>query len=262
MPPLESLSNFRDLGGLKNREGKAVKPGLIFRSDELSRLTDADLQALAAIPLRTIVDLRTPMEIDRKPDRRPDSLRNMVVCTLDTPRCMTAIADQQDDASLEKVSPIFRRMLNDTDAKISTLSEERIRMTMASLYEQMTVEPDFIEVYRQIFALLMRDDAVPLLFHCMAGKDRTGIVAALILAALDVDEATIVADYMLSDVVIHTRYAKPVAADPPLRYLYGTSEEYIEASLAKIRRDHGTAANYLRDVIHADLAGLRARYLE
>ncbi len=258
---LEGVCNFRDLGGIRNKDARTVKRGMIFRCDELSRLTDADLLCLANIPLRTIVDLRTEWEIHRRPDRKPASLRTMAVCTLDTPRCLTSISDLHDDRSLLHVDPNVRTMLGDTDAKLGTMPEERIRATVIKLYETMTSEPDFIEVYRKIFTMLFRDDDVPILFHCMAGKDRTGVVAALILSALDVDEDTIMEDYLVSNVVAEKRYDKPLKINPSLKYLYKAYPEFLRAFLDQIRNDYGTVSRYLREVIGIDPKAMQDRYL-
>lgn len=259
---LEGVCNFRDLGGIRNREGRAVKHGLIFRTDELSRLTDADLRTLNDLPLRTIVDLRTESEIVRRPNRRPTSVRNMALCTLDTPGLLTSIAHLQDDQSLAGVDQETQSMLGKTDAKLGTLQEEEIKSAMTRLYTQMLVEPDFQAVYRRIFEMLSSDDDTPLLFHCMAGKDRTGIVAALILLALDVDEEAIMKDYLLSDIVLEKRYFKQVGLNPSLRPLYGTCPEFMQAVFDKIRNDYGNARRYLSEVIGVDVEAMKKRYTD
>lgn len=258
---LEGVCNFRDLGGLENRHGQTVRHGLIFRSDELSRLGEGDLRFLSEIPLRTIVDLRTDREIARCPSRRPASLRTMALCTLDTPRCLTEVAGTHDDAVLDRIDRKVRDMLGNTDAKLGTLPEDEVRRATVRLYERMTTEPDFLAVYRRIFDLLLQEESVPLLFHCMAGKDRTGMVAALILSALDVDEETILEDYLLSNVVAEKKYAKQIAMNPVLRYLYRAYPEFLEAAFAKIRSDHGSVQKYLQSVLGIDTRRMKDRYL-
>lgn len=258
---LESVCNFRDLGGLKTRDGRTVKSGMIFRSDELSRLSDRDLQYLADISLRTIVDLRTDWEIKRCPDRKPATVCNAVICSMDTPRCLTAIENLHDDKMLDGMDADVRNMLGDVDAKMGTLPEEQIRSTVIKLYERMTTELDFIEAFRRIFALLLQEENVPLLFHCMAGKDRTGVVAALILSAIGVDEETIMADYLISNIVAGKKYAKQIALNRSLRYLYETHPEFLDAAFSKIKRDHGSTQRFLCDTLGVDLEKIQQRYL-
>lgn len=258
----EGICNFRDLGGLKKRQGETVRHGMIFRSDELSRLTDTDVSHLTKLPLRTIVDLRTDWEISRWPDRHPATIRNAVVCTLDTPRCLISIGNLYDDKSIERLDPAVRDMLGDTDAKLGTLPEEQIREAVIKLYEMMIEEADFIEAYRRIFSMLLQDENMPLLFHCMAGKDRTGVLAALIYSALDIDEEAIVEDYLVSNVVAGRKYAKQIAMNPSLRYLYRAYPEYISAFLGKIRGKCGTAEHYLRETLNVDTDEMKKLYLE
>ena len=259
--PLEGSCNCRDLGGLETRDGRRVRSGMILRSDELSRLSDADLQVLHAIPLQTIVDLRIAGEIDRRPDRKPDSVRRMIRLSLDTPRWLTSIAEAEDKTTLGKIDDRAGSMLGKTDARISALPEERIRAAVMQLYERLVAEKDCIEAYKEIFALLLQQREESLLFHCAAGKDRTGIVAALILAALDVDEAVILEDYLISNVVAEKKYAMQIELVPSSRYLYEARPEYLQAAWKRIRRDHGTVETYLRHALKVDMDGMKERFL-
>ncbi len=257
---LQGVCNFRDLGGLKTADGRTVRSGKIFRSDELSRLSDADLQSLRSLPLLTIVDLRIEWEINRHPDRTPVSLLNKITCSMDTPAFMSAFAGRRG-GSLDGVDPNLRNLLGDTDAKISTLSTDQTRGAMREMYEILVVEPHCLEAYRRIFALLLKDNGTPLLFHCMAGKDRTGIVAALILFALGVDEETILEDYLLSNIVVDKKYATQIALCPSLRSLFETRPEYLQAALAKIRNVSGSVDRFLREKIGVDPKEIQERYL-
>lgn len=259
---LEGACNFRDLGGLETRNGQTVKKGMIFRTDEMSRLTEADLRYLNNINLRTIIDLRTEEEINRHPNKKPASLRNMVTCTLDTPRCLTEIANLHDDGVLDSVDRDAQSMLGKTDAKMGTLPEAKIRAAVIELYARMTTEPDFMAVFRKIFSLLLRNDAVPLVFHCMAGKDRTGIVAALILSALDIDEETIMQDYLLSNIVAEKRYGVQIDLNPSLHYLYEAHPEFLQAAFERIRNKHGSVRNYLQETLGVDTEKMKERYLD
>ncbi len=258
---LQGVCNFRDLGGLKSADGRTIRSGRIFRSDELSRLSDADLLTLRSLPLLTIVDLRIEWEINRRPDRTPVSLHNRITCSMDTPAFMSAFAGRSG-GSLDGVDPKIRNLLGDTDAKISTLSTDQTRDAMMEMYENLVVEPHCLEVYRRIFTLLLEEHGTPLLFHCMAGKDRTGMVAALILFALGVDEETILEDYLLSNVVVDKKYATQIALCPSLRSLFETRPEYLQAALAKIRSDSGSVDRFLREKIGVDPKEMQKLYLD
>lgn len=258
---LDGACNFRDLGGFETKEGRILKHGMIFRSDELSRLTESDLEFLAGIPLRTIIDLRTNWEIARRPDKKPSTVQNISIFSLDTPRILGTIANVQDDPASDHTDENPQALLGNMDAELGALSAEQLHDAVVKLYERMTTEPNFIAVYRKIFALLLQEQSVPLLFHCMAGKDRTGIVAALILSALEVDEESIVEDYLLSNIVAEERYAKTIAKNETLQYLYKAYPEYLRASFVKIRSDHGTVYHYLEETLHVDTEKLKERYL-
>lgn len=258
---LEGVCNFRDLGGIPCRDGRTVKTGLIFRTDELSQLTDHDLLILNELPLRTIVDLRTPPEIERRPNRCPESLQTMALCVLDTPKLLVSITGLHDDRRLEGIDQETQSMLGKTDAKLGTLEAEKIKSAMTQLYVRMLIEPDFLAVYRRIFHLLSNESDTPLLFHCMAGKDRTGVVAALILLALNVDEETIMEDYLLSQIVVEKRYFKQIEKNPAFRYLYGLLPDYLQAAFDQIRNEHGDAQRFLVETLGIQPETLQARYL-
>lgn len=256
---LDGTCNCRDFGGLVNSEGRTVKRGKILRSDGLNKLSDEDLRTLSKVPLCTIIDLRNSDEMIKRPDRIPESVADFLSCTLDTPKWLQRIARLTDENDSDECKS---NMLGRVDAKISTLTRENISASMVKLYEFMMHEPESVAVFRTIFEKLFRNGEGALLFHCAAGKDRTGIVAALILASLGVDEKTIIEDYMLSGIVVEKRYAKAIELAPSLLPLYDVSEEYIRASLDCVYRKHGNFERYFKEVIEIDPGEMKRRYLD
>lgn len=173
--PLEGASNFRDFGGYPGLGGP-VKRGALFRSGGLAGLTDADHAALRSLQIRLICDLRRQSELDHMPTRWPA-----------TP-----------GPTLWHV-PLLKDDENSSIATWATLkSPDAIRAKMVETYKTLVRAPSILEKYKTIFERLTQSDSTPIVIHCSAGKDRTGVVCALILSALGVERQTIMEDYLLT----------------------------------------------------------------
>lgn len=181
-PGLSGPSNFRDLGGYVGADGRRVRWRRVFRSDAL-RLTEADVVVLRQLGLRTAVDFRTPMEYGHRDGGGSEKhvarwaevgFRRIHLPMIDETRVARQASDERPPAARG-----YLKML------------ERGGPALAEL-----------------FGLLSSEDHHPLVFHCSAGKDRTGIAAALLLGVLGVDDATIVADYALSQANMERALAK------------------------------------------------------
>ena len=236
--PMTGGYNFRDLGGYRNKDGKYVKWGKIFRSDDLHNLTDADLAYLASIPLVSIVDFRSQEEISQAADLDPSSVKHNYKYSITPGDLMQAV--QAD-------------MKNITEMKADTL--------MMGMNVLLVSDSACIQEYRKFFDLLQNDENVPLMFHCSAGKDRTGMGAALVLSALGVDEETILKDYLLSNKYLANKYAAYKAQYPALSPLFEVKPEFLTAGLDRIKQDHGSVENYLTKVLHVDIDKMREKYL-
>lgn len=237
--PMSGGYNFRDLGGYRTTDGRYVKwGGKIFRSDDLHNLTDEDLNYLSSIPLVSIVDFRSDDEREAAPDKNPESVKENYKYAISPGNLMGAIkADLQ----------------NITEMKADTL--------MMGMNELLVSDPACIDQYRKFFELLQDDKNVPLMFHCSAGKDRTGMGAALILFSLGVDEQTIINDYLLSNKYLANKYAAYKAAYPALSSLFEVKPQFLQAGIDKIRKDHGSVDNYLTKVLNVDITKMRDKYL-
>lgn len=234
--PMTGGYNFRDLGGIKNSEGKYIKWGKIFRSDDLHNLTDEDLRYLTSIPLGSVVDFRSPAEIERSPDKLPASVKNDYAYSITPGNLLAALS-------------------------LSDLKEAQIDTAMMDMNVLLVNDSACVSRYKDLFALLQDEKEVPLMFHCSAGKDRTGMGAALVLFALGVDEDTVIEDYLSSNVYLDDKYAEYIADNPNLKPLFEVKRIFIQAGIDQIKKDHGTVENYLTDVLGVDIQKFRSKYL-
>ncbi|MDL2296742.1 tyrosine-protein phosphatase [Bacteroidales bacterium OttesenSCG-928-B11] len=234
--PMAGGYNFRDLGGMKNRAGQRIKPGMMIRSDDLCNLTDEDLNYLADIPLISIVDFRSDQEAKAAPDKLPESVIHYFPLNID-PGNLAGIVEQGEDMA---------------DA------EEMMNM----LYKLLVTDPICVGRYKEFFALLHDETNIPLLYHCSAGKDRTGIATALFLYSLDFDLETIVEDYLISNVYLAGKYKKYIDAMPQLQPLFETKPQYLQHAFNEIKLRHGTVERFLKETLCVDFCKLRKIYLQ
>ena len=172
---LEGASNVRDLGGWPVAGGR-VRRGLVFRAAALSDLTPADGARLAALGLRSVCDLRGPREAAAAPSRL-EGIPGVTRYPL-------------------PIEPTVGASLRDILATRAATGAD----TFALMHEAyVAYARDWAHRYRTLFALLGAEAAGPLLFHCSAGKDRTGFGAALILTVLGAARATVMADYLATN---------------------------------------------------------------
>jgi protein-tyrosine phosphatase len=166
--------NFRDFGGIPASGNCIIKEGILFRSATIDNITRVDSLKLHDLNIRTIIDLRAPKEVKKR--RR--SIDHVAVVSL-------PLDFQQ--TTRERIKPYLYK--KDSDKILADISNQ--------LY--LDILDAAAPVFRQIVELIISDEAVPILIHCQAGKDRTGILAALILLALGTDRQLIVDDFMKSN---------------------------------------------------------------
>lgn len=235
--PMTGGYNFRDLGGFRTRDGRHVKWGKIFRSDDMHNLTPSDLEYLSSIPIVSVVDFRSDTEIKAAPDKLADSVKWHYLYSI-TP------GDLQEIATAGTLP-----------------AEEQMLQAMENVNILLVTNKDAIEQYRKFFSLLQDEEKLPLLFHCTAGKDRTGMGAALFLASLGVDEPTIMEDYLSSNEYLGDKYGSLILAHPELEPLMTVRKEYLQAGLDRIKQDHGSIENYLSGTLGVDLDKMKQIYL-
>ncbi len=253
--PLEGALNFRDLGGYRTQDGRHVRWGLVYRSNHLANLTTADYRQLNDLGIRLICDLRTTGERQRSPTVWQGGV---------APEIVTASILKETDVVL---SP-------DRLKELTTAS--RAGNALSDTYSRMVTESP--EQYGLVLRRLARGP-LPAVTHCTAGKDRTGVFAALLLTILGVPRDVVVQDYMLTGEYMLTEPAmrqasvdwqkltgstEPVSKDM-LRSLYTMHEDALTGTFATIDRTFGSFDVFVRDGLKltpTEVAMLRLRLLE
>lgn len=235
--PMAGGYNFRDMGGFRTKDGRYVKWGKVFRSDDMHNLTSADLRYLSSIPLVSVVDFRSDTEIQSAPDKLAGSVEGHYLYSI-TP------GDLQQLASGETLP-----------------TEDQLTRAMEDVNRMLVTEKDAIGQYRKFFELLEDETKVPLVFHCSAGKDRTGMGAALFLAALGVDDKVIMDDYLSSNKYLSGKYDFLITEYPQLEPLMTVRKEYLQAGLDQIRETYGSIDEYLSGTLGVDLEKIKETYL-
>ncbi|MBL8288816.1 MAG: tyrosine-protein phosphatase [Rubrivivax sp.] len=233
--PLSGATNFRDLGGYRGLDGRPLRWRRLFRSEQLGALTAADHEVLAALGVAAAFDFRGVDERAAAPYAVPGLAQHSLAIEPTVAQHMQAIADSG-----------------------RTLTGPVVQGLMKDLYRGLVDAraPRFAE----FFAHLLGAEA-PLVFHCTAGKDRTGVAAALVLLALGVPRETVMQDYLLTNEVFKPPWAPRADIAPEvLQALWGVQPDYLEAALEMIDREHGGPERYLERVIGLD--GERRRRLE
>ena len=253
--PFEGGHNFRELGGYEADEGKHIKWGQIYRGIPTWKLTsEADRKLLDSLGLRLILDLRSEAEAAETPDYVPDGARLVRICGL----CL-------ENGKEVDFSPEDRENL------LKGMPDEGRRMADA-MYERMLFGN---KAYKELFRALEAGET-PVLFHCSAGKDRTGVAAMLILLALGASDKTIAEDFEKTNIwrrpeleAVWAEHAEEIAADPARKDFYlgvfGVHPESAPFVLSIIRERYGSADAYLEaeyGLTPARLMRLRRMYLE
>lgn len=242
-PPLEGATNFRDLGGYPTKDGRSVKWGLLFRSNGLFALTDADLDYLARLKVRLVCDFRSVEEQTTAPSRLP--------------------ADDPPEVLSLGVRPEAGDRL-----RVLALSNGAQAADIVAAYAEIyrAYARDHHAQFGAFMARLTEAESYPAVFHCMAGKDRTGFAAAMILAALGVSDDLIFEDYLLTNGYWSLRGRFPDTMDQEAQAAFGAAKrEYLEAAFDEIHREHESLDAYVRDALglsEAARENMRAHLLE
>ena len=185
---LVNATNARDLGGLPTSDGRVVRSGLVYRANALNRLTDADLEALGRLGLACLIDFRAPSEIEMiGPDRLPLTPPGRLVSL--------PLSDSENEL-FAAVTAMARAKPGEPPDTHHTIDASTAVAAMLDVYRWLVTAPPPRQAFGAALRLIASPDALPLMFHCTAGKDRTGWLTAVILSALGVDRAVIVEDYL------------------------------------------------------------------
>ena len=248
--PFEGAANFRDYGGYKTVNGRTVKWRQLFRSDQLSRLTEKDQQQFSRLDIRVVFDFRRKDEREKDPNLFPLSATPETVALPIDPGSAFGFAEGIGGGTIDS-------------------------LTVASF--MCDINKDFVinqaDKYRQMFNRLLNHDEGGSLVHCAAGKDRTGFAVAMILSALGVPRDTVFADYMLTaqyfpiDKAIARASKKYQWPGEPevLRPMLEVRPDYLQSAFDIIDQQFPMIEDYLQEVLgvgQAERDWLQARYLE
>ncbi|HUQ12995.1 MAG TPA: tyrosine-protein phosphatase [Novosphingobium sp.] len=253
---LEGIHNFRDYGGYAGADGARVRSRVLWRSSHHAEASPADLRKIHDLGLARVFDLRGDSEREAHPClRHPEFAAEVVFAPGETAGLRAAAFHEEAAGGVRTV-----------DDAISA---------MVRLYEGMAWRPVLVETLKLYFASLAQADG-PLLLHCVAGKDRTGLAAALTHHALGVHPDDAMADYLLTHQAanIDARIAAgagsslralgPEMSDDAVRALVSVRPEYLETALGAIRARHGAIDDYMAEVLEVTpdrKASIRARLL-
>ncbi|MFM7001271.1 MAG: tyrosine-protein phosphatase [Limnohabitans sp.] len=221
---LQGASNFRDVGGYLTTSGQRVRRGQVFRSDHLAGLSDADVARLRALGVRHSLDFRGVAEFTTTPYDIPGVQR--VALTIEP----TVIA----------------RMQALVAQGIVPTTEETVEL-MRETYR------DFVNRNAGTYGRFLKhllEQPTPQVFHCTAGKDRTGFAAALLLSALGVDQTTIEHDYLLTN-QLYRRDPQLEGKGHPhvMQVLWQVQPAFLHAAFEAVDAQHGGMQNYLHGAI-------------
>jgi protein tyrosine/serine phosphatase len=246
----EAIENFRDFGGYLGAAG-VLPTGRLYRSAHQGRATEADLERLHGLDLAVVVDLRRPDERRRDPCRRPPAFGARVI--------ETALEGEAEAPHM--------KFLREAD-----LTAESAHAFMLEEYRRLPFDPAHIQLFGDAVRTL-GETGGPLLIHCAAGKDRTGILVALIHRLLGVGEDDVMADYMLTNTarstvdwvsrfsdLLEREYGRRPPREAVQAFLH-VHPDWLRSAFAAIDEQAGGVDAYLERALGVDTA-LRARITE
>ena len=250
--PFDGAANFRDIGGYAASEGRTIRWGLLYRSDHLGKLSSRDEEYLGRLGIRKITDFRGPSEREERPNRVPEGI------LLERRPIDVAGPD-----AWEKFESYIRGKI-DIDPKQYMHDVNRLFAT------------EYTAVYREwLRDIIDGPDSLPQVFHCTAGKDRTGFAAAVLMRLLGVSPETIMDDYLKTNAYIaeaNKKLVKKIRAMSMfrveadlIRSLLGVERAYLETAFSAIDGHWGGFDAYVRDGLKLtprDIAALGDLLLE
>ena len=252
--PFTGAHNFRDLGGYKTEDGRALKWGKIYRSDDLHLLTDEDLKYLSRLNIKSVVDFRSDEERESEPDRLNPDMTQLLL----------PIKFQPEELDDETLKNLMKNLTFGTLDSSNLLRDFNI-----------VIVKDFATEYKKFFRHVIENNAEPIVFHCTAGKDRAGFASAMILTVLGVPREKVIEDYLLTNTYVKDHVDSEMleielktffrADTDNLRKINLVEERYIQAAFDTIDSEWGGMDNYISRALglsEEDILKLKDFYLE
>jgi protein-tyrosine phosphatase len=252
--PFTGAHNFRDLGGYKTEDGRRIKWGKIYRSDNLHSLTDEDVKYLSRLNIKSVVDFRSDEERESEPDR----------LTPDMTQVLLPIKFQPKELDDETLKNLMKNLTFGTLDSSNLLTDFNI-----------VIVKDFADEYKKFFRHVIENNAEPIVFHCTAGKDRAGFASAMILTVLGVPREKVIEDYLLTNTYVKDHVDSEMleielktffrADTDNLRKINLVAERYIQAAFDTIDSEWGGMDNYISTALsltEEDILKLQNFYLE
>ena len=231
---LRGTHNFRDLGGYSGAEGRRLRWRVIYRSDHLASLKKSGLEHLNSLGLHTIVDFRSEGERERQPDRLPPGADIQII-------------------ELPLTNPAYPNAHVELGERIRDSNIEGLDSHEIILADYKRLATTHTPEIRQFMDNLLEAKGQPLLFHCTAGKDRTGFAAAITLRLLGVPEETILEDYLLSNdytrwlrwmILTYLRLSRGKGVADFARPLSVARPQYLKAAFDALEAEYGSFDEY------------------
>ncbi|MEU6313946.1 tyrosine-protein phosphatase [Streptomyces sp. NPDC047014] len=257
--PSTTVANLRDLGGTPLAGGRSVRSGLLLRSGQLDRLDLGADPVVAALGVRTVIDFRTDAERADYPDRIPPGARLLVEDVL---------ADKLRAGRMPAAAQL-KDLMSDPVVAERHLGGGKAQLLFADTYRAFVNTASAQAAYRTLLTEAADPEAGPLLFHCTAGKDRTGWGATVLLSLLGADEDTLMAEYLSVNPAVKLAFAPMIegftaaGGDPEIALaLIGVFPSYLGAALEEVEVRYGSMEKYVREglgVPDGTVEALRAR---
>ncbi len=249
----ESLPNLRDLGGYKTKDSLTIRRGVLYRSSQLYRVSEADKKKLDALKLKYDFDLRTAREREAKPDEVNNVVRNV---------SLDILADQSEEVYV-KLDDLTRNPRRVSTAIGGGTAEAET--AMKQIYCDMVTLPSAKKAIGEFLTTLAKPASSPALFHCSSGKDRTGWTAAVLLTVLGVPKEQIIKDFERSnDYVLPPQktvienFVKAGGEPGIMPAILGVKGIYLEAAFAEVNRVYGSMDRYIAYELKVDAAKQKA----
>ena len=251
---LDGTDNFRDCGGYETIEGRRVKWGLLYRSDQLSNISEKDVALLENMRLKTRVDYRSKSEATAAPNKEISGANTY---SLD-PNAKTAqlaagsIDDDENKSLLDllKEHRFYPERYGDPEEN------------MYKKYKKFIHSDSSKKAYRELIKLILDEHNLPLVQHCRGGKDRTGFGAAIVLLALGVRKEYVIYDETLTNqyrveknkrqMNLYKQYTKDEKTLTLLSTLQQSKAIYMETAINEMKKTYGSVDSYLKDALGID----------